>query len=461
MRARCPRCGGEQELLSRPRRVLLHALPELRSPAEIVDPLACANCGCEVRTTFRYVSTDRPVRPPGTPENRPAAEMCTGLVRSINGRVAMFLQYPAVSVSAPGSNVLFPVHEGRLSGGLCIDRHGDPDLMAAFSAEYLKQYRAIVPKGRLPQSMVEMMPPLLLLLNAAELALKADLIRSEKLIVGHGLQDRYGELEDEHRDEVDRRFADAALNAPINALGADRPTVESVLRVYGQSFGSTVYMDTRYFAEPTTMLREPSLKGGNLVKDTPYPIFLPVVVQTMLDVYAFFSGAERLKRCGGADVSHGSRDPGNDQHAGSSGLVPASVGLVVIRVAQHVAWDEHHAGPRGIQQIQGDASARVRDVVRVRRTDASVLPRRQGSSPKTGRPSSTASSARSGTPEGLACTRATSICSRTPSKLQVVSLNSNGRLELAQFRTQVKAFAAAGAVSARSSPDRPAAAGWR
>ena len=80
MRGRCPRCGGEQELLSRPRRVLLHALPELRSPAEIVDPLACANCGCEVQTTVRYVSTDRPVEPPGTPENRPAAEMCTGLV---------------------------------------------------------------------------------------------------------------------------------------------------------------------------------------------------------------------------------------------------------------------------------------------------------------------------------------------------------------------------------------------
>ena len=252
----------------------------------------------------------------------------------------MFLQYPAVS--APGSNVLFPVHEGRLSGGLFIDRHGDPDLMAAFSAEYLKQYRAIVPKGRLPQSMVEMMPSLHLLMNAAELALKADLIRSDKPIVGHDLQDLYGELEDEHRDEVDRRFADADPNAPINALGADRSTVESVLRVYGQSFGgSSVYMDTRYFAEPTTMLREPSLKGGNLGKDTPYPIFLPVVVQTMLDVYAFFSGAERLKRLG-ADVSHGSRDPGNDQH-GDWGLVPASVGLVVIRVAQHVAWDEHHA----------------------------------------------------------------------------------------------------------------------
>ena len=340
MRGRCPRCGGEQELLSRPPRVLLHALPELRSPVEIVEPFACANCGCEVQTTVRYVSTDRPVGPPGTPENRPAAERRTGQVRGIDGRVAMFMQYPAVS--APGSNVLFPVHEGWLSGSRSIDRHGDPDLMAAFSAEYLKQYRAIVPKGRLPQSMVEMMPSLHLLMNAAELALKADLIRSDKLIVGHGLQDLYGELEDEHRDEVDRRFADAAPNAPINALGADRPTVESVLRVYGQSFGdSSVYMDTRYFAEPTTMLREPSLKGRNLVKDTPYPIFLPVVVQTMLDVYAFFSGAERLKRLG-ADVSHGSRDPGNDQH-GDWGLVPASVGLVVIRVAQHVARDEHDA----------------------------------------------------------------------------------------------------------------------
>ena len=248
------------------------------------------------------------------------------------------------AVSAPGSNVLFPVHEGRLSGGILINRHGDPDLMAAFSAEYLKQYRAIVPKGRLPQSMVEMMPPLLLLMNAAELALKADLIRSgeptRKEIGVHVLHDLYGMLEDEHRDEVDRRFADAALNAPINALGADRPTVESVLRVYGQSVGSTVYMDTRYFAEPTTMLK-PSLKDGSLAKNTSYPIFLPVVVQTMLDVYAFFSGAERLKRLG-ADVSHGSRDPGNYQH-GDWGLVPASVGLVVIRVALHVEGAEHRA----------------------------------------------------------------------------------------------------------------------
>ena len=149
-------------------------------------------------------------------------------------------------------------------------------------------------------------------------------------------------MDDEHRDEAERRFAVAGPNANLNVLKADRPTVESVLSLYGQSFGgSTVYMDTRYLAEPTTSLRSQSLRGGNVIKDMPYPLFLPVVVQTMLDVYAYFSGAERLKRMG-ADVGHGMRTPGNDQH-GDWGLVPASVGLVVIRVAQHVAWDENYA----------------------------------------------------------------------------------------------------------------------
>ena len=289
-------------------------------------------------TDVRYASTDRRVGPSGTPGNRPKAERRTGKILSIDGRAAMFLNYPAVSAS--GGNVLFPAHEGRLSGGHAIDRHGDPDLMAAFSAEYLKQYWAIVPKGRLPRTMTEMMPALHLLVNAAELALKADLIRSEIPSRSHVLRALHGELEDAHRQEIEKRFADTAPNTELKVLGADSPTVESVPGVYEESFGGgTVYQDTRYFAEPTTMLRSRSLKGGTLVKDTPYPIFLPVVVQTMLDVYTFFSGSERLKRLG-ADVSHGSRDPGNDQH-GDWGLVPSSAGLVVIRVAQHVAWDEY------------------------------------------------------------------------------------------------------------------------
>lgn len=338
MIGKCHKCGVE--LIAAPQRRLLHVLPQLRTPLEILDPFSCPKCGREVSFNIRFVPTGKRLVSTGTPQGQPAWERRYGHVWGLDGGSAMSLNYPAVSV--PGGEILFPVHEGRLSGGHAIGRYGDPDLMAKFSVEYLKQYWAIVPKERLPQSMVEMMPALHLLVNAAELALKADLIRSGKHSGGHVLRKLYSELEEEHRDEVERRFADAAPNAPLNALGAERPTVASVLRVYEQSFGGgSVYEDTRYFAEPTTMLRSESLKGGNLVKDTPYPIFLPVVAQTMLDVYAFFSGEERLKRLG-ADVAHDARDPGNDQH-GDWGLVPSSIGLVVIRVAQHVAWDEHHA----------------------------------------------------------------------------------------------------------------------
>ena len=91
-------------------------------------------------------------------------------------------------------------------------------------------------------------------------------------------------------------------------------------------------------AGPATKVKSVDAKGGNLVKDVPYPIFLPVLVQTILDVYPHFSGAERLKRLGG-QVGDGSRDPGKDQH-GAWGLVPSSVGLVVLRFAQLVARDE-------------------------------------------------------------------------------------------------------------------------
>ena len=98
MRGRCYRCGGEQELLSRPRRVLLHALPELRSPVEIVEPFACANCGCEVRTTVRYVSTDRPVGPPETPENR----LVCGASRTSPNRAAVDTRNSTANLTAGG-----------------------------------------------------------------------------------------------------------------------------------------------------------------------------------------------------------------------------------------------------------------------------------------------------------------------------------------------------------------------
>ena len=170
--------------------------------------------------------------------------------------------------------------------------------------------------------------------------MKADLIRSDKDSGGHSLGELYDSLDCSHKRETERRFAETEFHDHLRLLGIERPTVESVLGVYECGFGwSSVYQDTRYFAEPTTRVKSQSAKGGSLVKSVPYPIFLPLLVQTMLDVYAFFTGAERMRRLS-ARVEYGSRDPGSDQH-GDWSLVPSSVGLIVIRVAQLVAQDEH------------------------------------------------------------------------------------------------------------------------
>ena len=311
MRGRCYKCGDDQELVEAPPRQFLHAIPQLNSPVEIEVPTLCANCGHEVSTRVWFVPTSTSkFRSAQTPD-RPAPKRHPARIWGSLARGSTSLSYPGVFV--PGQGVLFPEHEGRLSTGHAINRHGDPDLMAEFSAEYLKQYWAIVPQGRLPRTISEMMPALHLLLNAAELALKADLIRSDKDSGGHSLGELYDSLDCSHKRETERRFAETEFHDHLRLLGIERPTVESVLGVYECGFGwSSVYQDTRYFAEPTTRVKSQSAKGGSSVKSVPYPIFLPLLVQTMLDVYAFFTGAERMRRLG-ARVEYGSRDPGSDQ----------------------------------------------------------------------------------------------------------------------------------------------------
>ena len=331
MKGHCCKCGGEQEQRQGQPRVIRHALPRLASPVEIEVPLICAACGYEGGHRYRWLPTntrDLRVEPV---QAQAAAEHRNGHVWRYEGRSVASLNYPGAL--APG-DVLVPTHEGSLSHAKVVDRHGKPDLMATFAAEYLKQYGTIMPKGRLPWTVSEMMPALHLLVVAAELALKAYLIRSRASSRGHDLRALYRLFRDEHRREIERRFASIIPNINLKALRVETVTVESALAVYGEWDGSTVYNETRYFAEPTTELRE-DLKGANLSKSTPYPIFLPSAVQTLIDTYPYFSGAERLRRLG-ADVQYDSRDQEDGNH-GDWGLVPWSVGLVVLRVAQRVA----------------------------------------------------------------------------------------------------------------------------
>ena len=98
-------------------------------------------------------------------------------IRDDTGKFAT-VQYAAVCLS--DTREVLPSSEGTIQDGTMVDQYGDPELMASFAEHYLSGYRAAMPSGRPPNSVVEMMPALHLLVMAVELVMKADLMRSEK-----------------------------------------------------------------------------------------------------------------------------------------------------------------------------------------------------------------------------------------------------------------------------------------
>ena len=232
--------------------------------------------------------------------------------------------------------MLYPTFEGNVQDGTVIDRHGNPDLLLEFAEQYFRLFRSIMPTQNLPNSLIEFMPALHLLVVAVELGLKAYLVRSDKRDFGHSLEQLYDNLDPSYRKEIETRFVKSSLNSNLVNMGIAPPTVKTILNSYDNTYGgqSKVYMDTRYYAEPTTTFKPSSdLHGANLVKSqNPYPIFLPEIAATLFDTYRYFSGHERLGRLGG-DVKYGTREPVSDNH-GDWGLVPSSLGLVVLSVPQ-------------------------------------------------------------------------------------------------------------------------------
>ena len=218
--------------------------------------------------------------------------------------------------------VLWPLHEASIQAGTAIDRHGDPDLMAGFAKEYLKQHRALLQPGRLPQTLVEVMPSLLLLVTAAELVLKAFILRSKgEQPRTHDLVELYDGLNSEHQAAIESRFGGCQLVAGLSSIGAAAPQIRHILGTYADIYGGKrgAYLEAKFYAEPTTMLPEGSnLRGANLVKgNTPYPTFMPYLVEAIVDCYDHFSGLERLRRRGAQihergpeSASHGHGDWG-------------------------------------------------------------------------------------------------------------------------------------------------------
>ena len=342
MRGRCFKCG-DQELVQQPAKALHHWLPQLGAPIEINVGFNCPNCGREVSNSFRYLTGYKlgPIQSDTSQANKVIRKHAQISLSPPNRKRWTTLGYPAAFRT--GESVLFPTHEGNIQDGTLIDRYGDPDLVMDFAEQYCKQFRAILPKKRLPNGLSEFMPALLLLVVATELAIKAFLIRSGTSYHNiHSLPELYDHIECDQKKEIEKQFADSDSNSKLKRLGIECRTVKEILGAYDKSYGgpSTVYMDTRYFAEPTTKTfrQSSSLHGANLVKgNTPYPIFLPTIVNILIRTYRFFSGQERLRRLG-ANIQEGIRGLGNDNH-GDWALIPATLNFVAISVSQSASRD--------------------------------------------------------------------------------------------------------------------------
>ena len=173
-------------------------------------------------------------------------------------------------------SVLWPMHEARVQTGTGVDQYGNPDLMADFAKEYLKQHRVLLQTGRLPQTLVEVMPSLLLLVTAAELAMKAFTLRSkgEQPRI-HDLVDLYDGLDSEHRAAIESRFGRCEIVVGLTSIGADAPKIRHILGTYADIYGGKrgAYQEAKFYAEPTTMLPgDRDLRGAPLIKgNTPYP----------------------------------------------------------------------------------------------------------------------------------------------------------------------------------------------
>ena len=339
MNRTCTECI-DQELTVTSTNAFRYGVEPLKSLVKIEIEFVCPGCG-QKSEVDHLIPDNRELRidiaERGSAQTGEVKHHNAGLsYLSPDGKRHASVHFPAVFRG--GENVLFPTFEGTLQDGTLIDQHGDPDLMLEFAKQYFKIHRSLLSAKGLPGSLIELMPALHMLVIAAELALKAHLIRSDKDKFGHSLRQLYADLEPAHRTTIELRFAQSYLNTNLAALGIKRPTVEAILGFYDKTYGgeSRVYMDSRYYAEPTkTFKPSSSLHGANLVKShNPYPIFFPEIVRALIKTYRFFSGHERLRRLGG-DVKEGVREPStsNDNH-GNWGLIPSSLKLVVVNVPQ-------------------------------------------------------------------------------------------------------------------------------
>ena len=344
MSGECPNCGGEDLKVDPISRFHL-GIPHLSELQQAVVVVSCQPCrssfqlqirGANRRgfSHFMHLSNDGKAG---------SDDLQRGHVRLWPHDSSTWASVSFNFVHSDRQGVLWPVHEAGIGAAQVVDQYGDPYLMADFAKEYLKQHWALLPRERLPRTLVEVMPALLLLVTAAELALKAFILRSTgEQPKTHDLVDLYDSLDAEHQEAIESRYERCHLVAGLASLGVDAPQVKHTLGTYAHIYGDNrgAYQEAKFFAEPTTMMPDSHLRGASLAKgNTPYPTFMPYLVQAIIDCYHHFSGTERLRRRG-AQIHERVRGSTSHGH-GDWELRPASLGLAVIVVSQQQSKDPH------------------------------------------------------------------------------------------------------------------------
>ena len=343
---RCFNCREERPVEHKRREFYRLGIPWLSDLLKIEDSYACTSCQRVVTWQENIINDDGRFKDlflgsPRELKDERSVRYASFSSRGTSENSRISLNYH--SVPSIRDDSLLPSFEGTIQDGGVIDQYGDPDLMADYAREYLQQFWVLMPVGRLPKSVTELMPSLLLLYTASELALKAFWIRSNRTPrkEAHSLVGLYQDLDPAHISEIEARFARTEVCLQLSNQGNNVPKIEDILHNYSRTYGgeSNVHQDARYYAESTTATFKrqsdswSNLHGANLVKgSTPYPIFLPDLVRTLIETYWWFSGPQRIVRLGG-DLQENFRSQSKDNF-GKYGLIPSSLGVVVLAVSQ-------------------------------------------------------------------------------------------------------------------------------
>ena len=343
----CPKCGNEELRVDPISRFRL-GIPQFRELQQAVIVLSCLPC----RTGFQFMVRERGqlsfshfmhLWNDDKPEQRGLRRGHISLWSDASSRGAS-VDYDFVHSDEEG--ILWPMREARIQTGSVVDRYGDPDLMADFAREYLKQHRMLLRPGALPHTLVEVMPSLLLLVTAAELALKAFILRSKsEQTRSHDLVELYNSLDPEHQFAIEALFRRCQVccgphshwrRCPSSAVRIGhlrRHLRRQARRLPGGQILCRAHNDA--------VRSQRAAGGANLIKgNTPYPTFMTDLVEAIVHCYFHFSGLERLRRRGAqiqerklVSVSHGH---------GDWALRPSSLGLAVIVVSQQESKDTNH-----------------------------------------------------------------------------------------------------------------------